>query len=452
MKTTIPLTAIFLILGLTLQISCKKDSPTQAQNQSPLIVSLTANPTSLDWGGTSELIVIGTDPDGQDITTSWQATGGAFLTNTNSDTVTWQAPDSSGSFDCIVTLSDGEDAASERITITVSEHPLLSTDKDSLVFDTNTSSSSFNISNIGTGILDWTTTSETDDGSNWITNVDPTAGALPTNNSETISVEVDRTGLAGNQYFGWINVTTDDGDKSLRVIMAVAELAVSEQSLDFGTTSTSENIEIQNVGAGSLSWSINENISWLSVSPLSGTVTAQQTVTITVDRTGLAAGLYSESFEIQSDGGNETVSVNLEVEEVQSVTGDWRGVIPGLGIDISITESLDGSVDGDGLIVIVVDGAILVFGVSVSGSRQEQEISLIITSPAINTLTFSGTINDDVTMMTGRLTTTTGLDIDFTFSREDNLQQTSLLSMTDMLKQITHDNIVDFEKIVATEQ
>ena len=306
--------AILLVLAWTLQISCKNGSPTQPKNQSPLIVNLTANPESLDWGGTSQLIVIGTDPDGQDITTSWQTTGGSFLTNTNQDTVTWQAPDSSGSFECTVTLNDGEDAVSQGITLTVNENPLLSKDKDSLIFDTSTTSASFNISNVGTGVLDWTVAARTDDGGNWIQSVAPDSGGLATGNSERITVEVVRLGLAGGQYNGWLKVATDDVDDSLTVSMDVAELAVSESSLNFSTTTTDKSILVKNIGAGSLTWSITENIPWLSASPGSGTLTTDQNVTISVDRTGLADGSYSETLSVQSNGGNRTINVDMTVE------------------------------------------------------------------------------------------------------------------------------------------
>jgi hypothetical protein len=94
-------------------------------------------------------------------------------------------------------------------------------------------------------------------------------------------------------------------------------LSVSPASLDFGATQTQKTFNISNAGGGTLTWSISEDKTWLSVSPTSGT--GDTTVTVNVDRSGLSPGDYTAGINVSSNGGNETVHVTMEVEEIPSV-------------------------------------------------------------------------------------------------------------------------------------
>ena len=85
--------------------------------------------------------------------------------------------------------------------------------------------------------------------------------------------------------------------------------------------STNKSVVFQNIGAGTLSWTVNEQISWLSVSPTTGATDSQQNVNLSVNRSGLSAGSYSESFVVESNGGNKTVVVNMQVP--QPIQGEW---------------------------------------------------------------------------------------------------------------------------------
>ena len=89
------------------------------------------------------------------------------------------------------------------------------------------------------------------------------------------------------------------------------QLFVSPTSLDFGLTSVTKSFAIGNVGGGSLTWAVSEFIPWLTVSRTSGTGSA--TVTVTVDRSALSTGSYTGLINVSSNGGNETVTVTMEV-------------------------------------------------------------------------------------------------------------------------------------------
>ena len=202
--------------------SCSDDNPLGSQgNNPPIIASITATPSDPDQGDTSQLVVIAVDPEEQELSYSWTTTGGVFITPTTSDTVFWQAPDSYGSFISTVDVSDGQNTVSKNITITVTEHPLLSIDQDSLVFGTSAEILNFTISNVGTGTLIWSLNTTTDDEGTWISNATPSNGSTTSN--EQVSVEVDRSGLESGPYYGWIKVTSNDGSDSIRIIMDVPE-------------------------------------------------------------------------------------------------------------------------------------------------------------------------------------------------------------------------------------
>ncbi|UCH83871.1 MAG: BACON domain-containing protein [Candidatus Latescibacterota bacterium] len=88
-------------------------------------------------------------------------------------------------------------------------------------------------------------------------------------------------------------------------------LYVNPLTIDLGPDGTEGQFVIANGGGGSLVWNVAESISWLDAAPVSGTGNA--TITVTVDRSGLMPGYHSGLVEVTSNGGNETVTVTLEV-------------------------------------------------------------------------------------------------------------------------------------------
>lgn len=74
-------------------------------NNPPEISSLTANPSSVEIGGTSTLICVASDPDGDNLTYIWETSGGS-ISGTGSS-VTWTAPNAEGSYSVSCTVDDG---------------------------------------------------------------------------------------------------------------------------------------------------------------------------------------------------------------------------------------------------------------------------------------------------------------------------------------------------------
>ena len=91
-------------------------------------------------------------------------------------------------------------------------------------------------------------------------------------------------------------------------------LAVSPNHLDFLDTHTSLTYGITNTGTGTLTWSIPDNRSWISVSPTSGSTTSEtDQITVTVDRGSMAVGTHTGAVSISSDGGPSAVTISMEV-------------------------------------------------------------------------------------------------------------------------------------------
>ena len=318
---------LYVFLIICVSMSCqKKGSLTEVLiNNPPVITSVTAAPDSLDWGQTSQIIVTASDPENMDLTYSWTSSGGTFISGVNNDTAVWKAPDTSGTYVCTVNVSDGEEESVGRDSVSVNEHPVLSLDKHSLAFGSATNNLNFNITNDGTGFLDWTADAETDGASGWIKSINPSQGSLPQDQQQTVQVEVDRTGMAGGTYSGAIHISSDGGYDTLSVTMDVAVLNVSHASLDFGTDTDDLTFEITNSGAGQLNWSVNESETWLSVDPANGSTSVEtDIITVSVSRTGLAVGTYTAQISVTSDNGDEAViEVSMEVEKTYVFAEDF---------------------------------------------------------------------------------------------------------------------------------
>jgi hypothetical protein len=292
-------------------------------NKAPVISSLTATPSALDWGGTSSIVVVASDEEGDVLTYSWTCSGGEFTTPAaGTTTVTWQAPDESGSFTITVSVSDEENTTTQSTTITVTAHPDFNVSPTSLNFGKTTTSLNLNISNTGTGELTWTVT----ESAAWLS-VSPASGSTTTE-TDAVAVTVNRTGLNPGTYTTTITITSNENPMSgavlarsynatINVQMEVPdppELSVSKTIFNFGQTTTSLTFNITNTGEGTLTWTISDDAAWLSTNMTSGSTTTEtDQITANVNRTGLAEGHYDGLITIASNGGTEMIDVDLDV-------------------------------------------------------------------------------------------------------------------------------------------
>ncbi len=211
------------------------------------------------------------------------------------------------------------------------EDPTLCVSPTSLDFGSVETSKTFDITNCGTGTLTWNITVD----SNWIS-VSPTSGST-TSETDVITVTLNRSGLNPGDYNGTVTVNSNGGTEQVSVAMNVPPvvnpiLCVSPTSLDFANSETSKTFNITNCGTGgTLTWNITDDTNWITVSPTSGSTTAEtDVITVTVNRSGLSPGNYSGTVTVNSNGGTAQVGVSMSVvSEIVSTPNPPTGQITG---------------------------------------------------------------------------------------------------------------------------
>ncbi|MBN1782368.1 SUMF1/EgtB/PvdO family nonheme iron enzyme [bacterium] len=104
-------------------------------------------------------------------------------------------------------------------------------------------------------------------------------------------------------------------------------LTVTPATLNFAEGETQKQIMIQNTGFGRLNWSISENIPWLYVLTGSGTATTEiDQVDVTVDASLLSNGSHTSTFWVVSNGGDQQVTVNVDVGPPPQMTMEWVSI------------------------------------------------------------------------------------------------------------------------------
>src|SRR5262249_11721870 len=152
---------------------------------------------------------------------------------------------------------------------------------------TNPSAQTVSINNAGTGTLNWNATST----ASWLS-VSPASGTGPGSLAATANV----TGLAAGTYTGSITVigtgatnTPQSIPVSLTISAAALRLTVGFSSVSFTGTQGAANPAAQSLAIPStVSWSVTEAVSWLPVSPASGSNNG--TLAVAVDTTSATVG------------------------------------------------------------------------------------------------------------------------------------------------------------------
>ncbi|MEK7396065.1 MAG: hypothetical protein AAB116_03915, partial [Candidatus Poribacteria bacterium] len=168
----------------------------------------------------------------------------------------------------------------------------------------------FTITNIGAGILSWKVAKK----ETWLS-LNSAGGTLGAGSTTTIAVTVSRDGLKFGDFVDVIDLTSNGGTGQIKVAMPIPGLAFSPVSFDFGSSETSKTLKISNAGGGTLNWKIEKRQAWVTLTPSRGAVLAGASVdvAVTVSRTGLLPGTFSDILVISSDGGGGSVPVNISV-------------------------------------------------------------------------------------------------------------------------------------------
>ena len=199
-----------------------------------------------------------------------------------------------------------------------------------LNFGTEYSSLTFDVKNTGNaGDVNWDITGIDVD---WL-KVTPTAGTTAMSKSSAVIVNVDRSKLTEGKHTSTILVNADG--ESLRVTINVEKgseryLEVTPSALVFCTSESATLAIMSHNGAtvyelygdGDFSWARFDKVEGVIREYNSADASTIETITVTADRTGLAAGDYSFTLIIRSDLGDYNVPVTMTVEENQAAGGD----------------------------------------------------------------------------------------------------------------------------------
>jgi len=117
------------------------------------------------------------------------------------------------------------------------------------------------------------------------------------------------TGVAGGTTV--LTATESESGRSGTAEIQVPSIEVAPASVDLGVGGVLDHIGIAAGGAGTLSWQVTDDQTWLDVSPTSGT--GSGTVDVSVERNGLADGTYTGTVAITSNGGNAQVGLTMRV-------------------------------------------------------------------------------------------------------------------------------------------
>lgn len=189
---------------------------------------------------------------------------------------------------------------------------------NSIDFGNDATTLTFDISNNGNAALTWQLAED----ASWLS-CNPTSGTTQAGEKSSVIVSVDRKGLERGNYSQTIAVSSNGGSGIINVKMSVRGLMISlsPEELDFGSTSTSMELNITNNGSGNISYTLTPSNSWIKLSRSTGTFTKTENITVSVDRTSLSEGDHSGSITlaIGEDRVNIPVRMNIPPKEKPTV-------------------------------------------------------------------------------------------------------------------------------------
>ena len=204
-----------------------KDIPVTLTVQNPNAPQLTVSPLTLDFGATTMNLTFNIYNTGTG-TLRWSASSlQAWITvspandstRTETDVVTVQVNRTTltpSSYTGQVQVTSNAGTQTIGVQISVQSPPTLSVSTTQLDFGSTLTNLTFNISNSGTGTLNWSIASDR----TWLT-INPANGS----NNASVNVYVSRTGLSAGSYSGTLSVSSTGGNGSVSVSMAVPTLS-----------------------------------------------------------------------------------------------------------------------------------------------------------------------------------------------------------------------------------
>ncbi|MEW6246117.1 MAG: choice-of-anchor D domain-containing protein [Nitrospirota bacterium] len=216
------------------------------------------------------------------------------------------------------------------LTVTAAPTPTIGLSTTNLSFTgvqggANPGNQVITITNTGSGTLAWSAA----ENAAWLS-VSPASGT----GNGSITVSVNTAGLSAGTVSAPITITASGATNTPQTVTvslvvtapATPAIGYSPASLSFtatqgGANPSNQALSITNTGTGTLSWTVSDNATWLTLSRASGT--GNGSVTASVSVSGLAAGTYNAAITIAATGATntpQTVPVTLTVSAAQTPT------------------------------------------------------------------------------------------------------------------------------------
>lgn len=91
--------------------------------------------------------------------------------------------------------------------------------------------------------------------------------------------------------------------------------SLSFNAVQGGSNPPSQTVNVLKNNPHTVSWSTSDNATWLSVSPMTGTITNSAQISVSVNPAGLALGTYAGTVTVTaSKGGSVSIPVTLTVK------------------------------------------------------------------------------------------------------------------------------------------
>ena len=178
-----------------------------------------------------------------------------------------------------------------------------------LGFDEATTQRQITLRNAGGEVLAW----EATPAQGWI-EVVPAGGSLEPGDEQVVTVTIDHTDQPAGEIQGSVDITTEEGSKTVAVQATVPEnpeLSVVPVNLDFGSERTSLAFTIANEGTGSLTFQIQvPSEGWITLSQYDGIVVdTPVSVDVRIDREQAPTG--DQEVELVITGANKSERVTV---------------------------------------------------------------------------------------------------------------------------------------------
>jgi Viral BACON domain len=96
--------------------------------------------------------------------------------------------------------------------------------------------------------------------------------------------------------------------------LTVSPTALTFQAVQGAGNPASQSVNVSKTNAKTASWTASDSAAWLSVSPVTGSITNATQVTVSVNTAGLAPGTYSATVAVTVyKGGSVSIPVSLTV-------------------------------------------------------------------------------------------------------------------------------------------